>query len=151
MLEGVNGWTSEVHRYFPEWAARPARGGFPHESDRNSYLAGGYAEEFGYDVQPGCPASLARLAGDPERSEEWCIQMGALHPGYPERGKPLEWEQLFPLGSSRNARPFGALGSRAPVDFRVLPVRALDAQARADLLLRWRAFLIRRRQLGRVL
>ena len=43
---------NEVHRYFPEWADRPASTGPLLESDHNSYLAGGYSEEFGYRVRP---------------------------------------------------------------------------------------------------
>src|SRR6185437_1945232 len=36
----------EDHRFFPEWADRPPSTESLHEADRNSYLAGGYAEEF---------------------------------------------------------------------------------------------------------
>jgi hypothetical protein len=92
-----------IHRYFPEWADRPAVDGVPREAERNSYSAGGYAEEFGYAAQPGLPAPRKPLTGDPERSKQWRIQIGAVHPGYPECPKPLDrdsirWLAVVPCG-----------------------------------------------------
>src|SRR5690242_3515000 len=75
--------SEEVHRYFPEWADRVPQAGVQVEADRNSYLAGGYAEEFGYLEQRGTRAALP-LIGDPERSLLWHAHVGGLHPGYPE-------------------------------------------------------------------
>src|SRR5581483_9122326 len=63
-----------------------------HEADRNSYLAGGYADEFGYGASPGGLPAIAPLAGDPESSRLWREQIGALHPGYPECPKPVDRE-----------------------------------------------------------
>lgn len=81
---------SETHRYFPEWADRPIGPEPQHEADRNSYLAGGYADEFGYGTPTGRPPAIAPLDGDPERSALWREQIGALHPGYPECPKPAD-------------------------------------------------------------
>lgn len=150
MLAGIEGWPGEVHRYFPEWAARPPlRDGVLHEADRNSYLAGGYAEEFGYDRQPDQPADLAHLDGEPERSEEWRMQLGALHPGYPERARPLDWE-LYRLFESafRPTNP-SVPRARPAVEFRVIRMTGLKARSAARPVLRWKAFLIRRRAMGR--
>lgn len=86
----------EDHRFFPEWADRPPSTESLHEADRNSYLAGGYAEEFGHGVQQTMPAAHTPPA---EEDSEWRVQIGGLHPGYPEcprpcdrdlRGKPLD-------------------------------------------------------------
>ena len=43
----------ETRRYFPDWTHRSLASGPELEADHNSYLAGGYAEEFGYRAQPG--------------------------------------------------------------------------------------------------
>jgi hypothetical protein len=83
--------TREVHRYFPEWADRVPQAGAQVEADRNSYLAGGYAEEFGYLEQRGTRAALP-LIGDPERSLLWHAHVGGLHPGYPECPTPQDRE-----------------------------------------------------------
>lgn len=80
----------EVHRYFPEWADRPESVGLLREADHNSYLAGGYSEEFGYRVRPDRPPIFPLLLEDPERSDEWCVQIGCLHPGYPECARPAD-------------------------------------------------------------
>lgn len=89
---------AEIHRYFPEWADRPVMDGVLYESDRNSYSAGGYAEEFGYATQPGLPRPARQLVGDAERCRQWRIQIGALHPGYPECSKPLDRDLSRPRG-----------------------------------------------------
>lgn len=106
--ETVDGSPSEVHRYFPEWADRPTGPGAPHESDRNSYLAGGYADEFGYGMSLGYVPAIAPLEGDPEGGRLWREQIGALHPGYPECPKPLD--------------RFGREGSRETATNRVSPI-----------------------------
>jgi hypothetical protein len=80
----------EVHCYFPEWADRPDSAGPIHEADHNSYLAGGYAEEFGYHLRPDSPPVFPPLIGDPDRSREWSVQLGCLHPGYPECPRPAD-------------------------------------------------------------
>lgn len=79
---------ADFHRYFPEWAHRYPRCGQQLEADRNSYLAGGYAEEFGYYDDPGCPNGMVRLTGDPEQCRHWRIHIGGIHPGYPECPRP---------------------------------------------------------------
>src|SRR5690348_10328391 len=111
---------SEIHRYFPEWADRPTGPDPQHESDRNSYLAGGYADEFGYGVFPGRPPAIAPLDGDPEDSGLWREQIGALHPGYPQCPKPLD---RYPPDTPREllvARPRSE--PRAGVGIRVIRV-----------------------------
>jgi hypothetical protein len=82
--------TDEIHRYFPEWADRKPRDGKPWEAQCNSYLAGGYAEEFGYRAPPGWPLALPQLEGEPELTVYWRAQIGALHPGYPECPRPSD-------------------------------------------------------------
>ena len=67
---------SETHRYFPEWADRPIGPETQHEADRNSYLAGGYADEFGYGTHAGRPPAIAPLDGDPECSRLWASRSG---------------------------------------------------------------------------
>ena len=79
-----------LHRYFPEWADRPTAPSGQHESERNSYLAGGYADEFGYGTGPGRQPAIPALTGDPEDSSLWREQVGALHPGYPQCATPLD-------------------------------------------------------------
>jgi hypothetical protein len=60
------------------------------EADRNSYLAGGYAEEFGYLARPGVSRGVPVLDGEPpEESTEWRCEAGAMHPGYPITPYPL--------------------------------------------------------------
>lgn len=78
---------NDIRRYFPEWADRATRPGVYLEADRNSYLAGGYAEEFGYGEQRACRAN-ACVAGAPERCCLWGAHVGGLHPGYPECATP---------------------------------------------------------------
>src|SRR5690606_26583071 len=59
--------------------------------DHNSYLAGGYAEEFGYRAQPGYSRGVPVLDGEaPEECIEWQRQARVTHPGYPIRPHPLE-------------------------------------------------------------
>jgi len=84
-----------THRFFPEWAGRPVKPGTAPEADRNSYSAGGYAEEFGYGWQSGLPAPAPLLDGDPEICRYWYAQRGCLHPGYPECPKPVDRDWLL--------------------------------------------------------
>lgn len=91
---------AQIHRYFPEWADRPQKKGVRREADRNSYMAGGYAEEFGYRAQPGLPAPAPPLASDPEGCRQWRAQIGTLHPGYPECAKPLDRDFVDSRGDS---------------------------------------------------
>lgn len=79
---------NENHRYFPEWADRPETSGPPVEADHNSYLAGGYSEEFGYRVSVDQPPVFSPLDGDPDGSRLWYVQVTGLHPGYPECARP---------------------------------------------------------------
>jgi len=154
----------DVHRYFPEWADRPVADGVLWESDRNSYSAGGYAEEFGYASQAGLPPAARPLSGDAERSKQWCWQIGALHPGYPECSKPLDRESIRVGGVSLpseqssgprheaatcpNADKTLAPWERCPSDFRVIrvgqrhSVRTHFGVAR-ELILLWRVLGIR--------
>ncbi len=81
---------SDVHRFFPEWADRPQSADRLLEADHNSYLAGGYSEEFGYRVRPGLPADFQPLEGDPDQSGQWGVQIDCLHPGYPECPRPAD-------------------------------------------------------------
>lgn len=158
-----------IRCYFPDWAQLPAGQGPPLESDRNSYLAGGYAEEFGYDAwRNGAPA-LPTLAGEPERCGQWTLQIAALHPGYPVCARPVERE--LARGESANLQPasrhsfeslqvpsasqrFERTMDQRPADFTVIRVGERDRAARTrtgrptTLTRLWRERLIRRRALG---
>ncbi len=85
---------NEDHRYFPEWADRPGIPGPPVEADHNSYLAGGYSEEFGYRVAADQPPIFPPLEGDPDGSRLWYVQITGLHPGYPECARPEDRDNL---------------------------------------------------------
>jgi hypothetical protein len=89
MQEIETAWLSqEVHRFFPEWADRPpSRESFP-EFDRNSYMAGGYSEEFGHDAGVERPPHDSHPTPEPEQCPQWKLQTGGLHPGYPECPRP---------------------------------------------------------------
>lgn len=147
---------SDIHRYFPEWADRPVGPDTQHESDRNSYLAGGYADEFGYGARAGRPPAIAPLQGDPEDSRLWREQIGALHPGYPQCPKPLDRYLLeIPRGvfAARPART----EPQATVGFRVIQVRPRDRATLGQVAVRLGVIsflterLIRRRHLNDVL
>ncbi len=98
----------EVHRYFPEWADRPNSSDSLLEADHNSYLAGGYSEEFGYRVQPDRPPVFTLLLEDPERSRQWAFQIGCLHPGYPECPRPADRDAHDALGGDRHPQAWNA-------------------------------------------
>jgi hypothetical protein len=93
----------EDRRYFPDWTAPLAEVREEVEADHNSYLAGGYAEEFGYRAQPGSSRGVWVLDGEPpEESVEWHCQARATHPGYPIRPRPIAFDGEL-SGSGINA------------------------------------------------
>lgn len=144
-----------LHRYFPEWADLPTAPGGQQESERNSYLAGGYADEFGYGTDPGRPPAIPPLDGDPEDSCLRWEQVGALHPGYPRCAKPLDR-----YGVEARPHPLAARLSRhepqAQAEFKVIRVRSRNTATPVHPALRLPvvAFvserLIRRRHLSRM-
>src|SRR5262245_28378552 len=80
----------EQRRYFPDWTPCLPEELDELEAEHNSYLAGGYAEEFGYWAQAGSSRGVPLLDGEPpEQSAEWFGQAAAMHPGYPIRPCPL--------------------------------------------------------------
>ena len=80
----------EQRRYFPDWTRHARPSSFELEADHNSYLAGGYAEEFGYRAQPGFSREVPVLVDEsPERCHERDRQAQATHPGCPLRAHPL--------------------------------------------------------------
>lgn len=103
----------EQRRYFPDWTARPLARRPELEADHNSYLAGGYAEEFGYRAQPECSRGVPVLDGEtPEECVEWQGQARATHPGYPIRPHPLEID----VGRSEHKIPGSQRSKREPGD-----------------------------------
>ena len=84
----------EVHSFFPEWADRPASSGRFVEFDRNSYLAGGYSEEFGHHAEVNPSPVDPHLTPEPERCPQWQVQVDCLHPGYPECPRPCDRDGL---------------------------------------------------------
>ncbi|MFI4909157.1 MAG: hypothetical protein ACHQHL_13770 [Steroidobacterales bacterium] len=129
------GFVSEIHRYFPEWADRPVGPDTQQEADRNSYLAGGYADEFGYGAHAGGPPAIDPLTGDPENSRLWREQVGALHPGYPQCPKPLDRYGLEPPPAvfvPRRSRE----APRDVVGFRVIQIGPPGRKARKQASLR---------------
>lgn len=97
---------NENHRYFPEWADRPEISGPPVESDHNSYLAGGYSEEFGYRVSVDQPPVFSPLEGDPDGSRLWYVQVTGLHPGYPECARPDDRDHFRGSGRRDSSQIF---------------------------------------------
>jgi len=80
----------EQRRYFPDWTDRPLASSPELEADRNSYLAGGYAEEFGYRATLTSSRGVPVLDEEfPELCNEWHSQAMATHPGYPLRPHPF--------------------------------------------------------------
>ena len=128
---------NEEHRYFPEWADRPEIPGRPLEADHNSYLAGGYSEEFGYRTGTDRPPVFPSLDGNPDESGLWRVQITGFHPGYPECPRPEDGERLRHgltlWGDSRERGMAGARGSRgapraALREFRVIRVGLHDGR-----------------------
>lgn len=82
--------TDEYRRYFPDWTRRSLLLGEELEADHNSYLAGGYAEEFGYlaraEASRGVPLIDGESADDRELRR---VQRAGMHPGYPLRPHPV--------------------------------------------------------------
>lgn len=117
-MSGLN----EDHRYFPEWANRPEIPGPPLEADHNSYLAGGYSEEFGYRTDRGWPPVFPSLQGDPDESQLWRVHIKGLHPGYPEcprpedRDRPGRGEGRWPSFESIQPPRRGVASSRDSAD-----------------------------------
>lgn len=92
---------SEQHRYFPDWTLRSLMSGPEIEAEDNSYLAGGYAEEFGYRARFGYSPTVSELDGDvPEFCREQRSQASPVHPGYPLKAQPITNE----LDSNRDER-----------------------------------------------
>ena len=132
---------NEEHRYFPEWADRPEIPGPPLEADHNSYLAGGYSEEFGYRTGTDRPPIFPSLEGNPDESGLWRVQMTGFHPGYPECPRPEDGERLRHGlilqgdGSERDQRAMAvsrgsSAASRAALrEFRVIRVGLRDGHA----------------------
>jgi hypothetical protein len=151
---------NELHRYFPEWADRRPRNGTPREAVRNCYLAGGYAEEFGYCLPVDSLAALPPLAGDPEHSLYWYVQIGALHPGYPQCARPAErFDRDQGPSAPLCARPEAIASARASahasapkteVEICVVQVGHSDRNPNIGahgLALLWKELRIRRRML----
>jgi len=143
-----------TRRYFPEWANRPVHDGTPAESERNSYSAGGYAEEFGYCWQSGLPSPASEL-DDPESSRQWRVFIGCLHPGYPECPRPLVRAADLSVpggaGGSLSVQPAARSGARPPVGLQALNIirvhRTRERRARSSALWLWRIMRIRLRGL----
>lgn len=82
--------TDEYRRYFPDWTHRSLRAGEELEADHNSYLAGGYAEEFGYLAQAESSRGVPLIDGEsPDDSALRLVQRAGMHPGYPLRPYPV--------------------------------------------------------------
>lgn len=143
-----------IRWYFPEWADRPAQDGTPQESDRNSYMAGGYAEEFGYHAQRGAPHAFMTTDGDPERSRFWGVQIEGLHPGYPESPRPLDRAgQRGDFAAAQAQSPPVLPSHTLPAGFTIIRVGEHGRSLRnhlwpAALNSRWKEFRIRRREFG---
>jgi hypothetical protein len=81
---------SEQHRYFPDWTLRALTSGPEIEAEGNSYLAGGYAEEFGYRARISYSADVSELDGAvPEIYREQRSRASPVHPGYPLKAQPV--------------------------------------------------------------
>jgi hypothetical protein len=85
--------TNEQRSYFPDWTPTLPKVREELEPDHNSYLAGGYAEEFGYFARPGVSRGAPVLEGEPpEACAEWRCEAAAMHPGYPITPYPLAFD-----------------------------------------------------------
>ncbi len=99
---------SEQHRYFPDWTLRSLANGPEIEAEDNSYLAGGYAEEFGYRALISYSPDVSELDGDvPESFREQRAQASPVHPGYPLEAHPVTSD----LEVTRDGRVIGVLTS----------------------------------------
>ena len=86
--------TDEYRRYFPDWTHRSLRAGQEREADHNSYLAGGYAEEFGYLARAGSHRGVPLIVGDSADDDALrLVQWAGMHPGYPLRPCPIAVER----------------------------------------------------------
>lgn len=82
--------TDEYRRYFPDWTHRSLRNGEELEADHNSYLAAGYAEEFGYLAQAESSRGVPLIDGEsPDDYALRLVQRAGMHPGYPLRPCPV--------------------------------------------------------------
>lgn len=79
----------EPRRYFPDWTRRPLPRGREVEADHNSYLAGGYAEEFGYSASAEWSRGVPVLDEPPDRSRQRRGLAYMTRPGYPLRPHPI--------------------------------------------------------------
>lgn len=118
---------SEQRRYFPDWTRRRLESGPELEADRNSYLAGGYAEEFGYRAWGGHSRGVQVLdEARPEQCPQWLCQALATHPGYPIRPHPLDiepQESAWPAGRATGQSAFeGTVAADAPPGGTFIPV-----------------------------
>ena len=150
-----------VHSYFPEWADRPNSSGVLLEAEHNSYLAGGYAEVFGYHTESGVVPAFPALSSAPEASSLWGVQIGGLHPGYPESPRPQDRSKGDPkasTGSSRSGLPeqVTTLRSQDPPreatsDYEIIRVGQPHDRRRVrwqlTLFTRWRVYVRKRRHL----
>lgn len=80
---------SEPRRYFPDWTRCLFPSGRELEADHNSYLAGGYAEEFGYTATEEWSRGVPVPDGPPDRYRMKRGQAQLTHPGYPLRPHPF--------------------------------------------------------------
>jgi hypothetical protein len=147
------GGAQTTRRYFPEWADLPEQEGTPLEAERNSYSAGGYADEFGYCAH----TRFTTLENDPESTLQWHLLIGCVHPGYPACPKPIERDQALPAahasgsGAPSARRSLTVLAS-IPVtrlrDFRIIRVEDNNPRkGHRRIPSLWRVLLIRLRRL----
>jgi|SRR5215469_8832395 len=134
-----------THRYFPEWADLPYRDGSPPESDRNSYSAGGYAEEFGYSLQSGLTALAPTLEDETESSPARLLLIGCLHPGYPERARPLGQDEGLASAGVTVASTRHSESAAHRDEFKVIRVDQRRQGSLVALPRAWKAFFIRLR------
>lgn len=136
---------NEDHRYFPEWADRPEIQEPAVEADHNSYLAGGYSEEFGYHVSVDRPPVFAPLEEDPDGSRLWYVQITGFHPGYPECGRPDDRDGQRTRTARILSGDSAASSREPPRPIRVIRVgeRARNATRHGELAARLTSFWAR--------
>lgn len=144
---------AEEHLFFPEWADRPSSTETLREAEHNSYLAGGYAEEFGHRDRSHMSPPGAVSA---EEDAEWRVQIGGLHPGYPECPRPLDRDfsgKSRAIAAALMDAETDDIPHRTSVGYRVLVVdRNSAGRFRYATLLgglgrMWKALSIRRHRL----